>query len=237
MTSPNAPEQPSLMEDLVDIWYAPAEVFARRKRGMWGPLFVVTVLCSVLMIVNAGAMQGVMDAEVQRAMNDAMAKNPSMTAAQLEGMRGIMEGSIKWGGVAIIPAVLFLLGLAVFLVGRIMGGTLTYATAVMIASLAYMPRVLELLLVTVQSLVLDTSAIVGRYQFSFGVGRFLDPAMPQGMLNLLGRIDLFTLWVTILIGLGLVHAAKVEKSRAWAGAALCWVFGALPALWQIVSGT
>lgn len=236
MTSPSAPEQPSLLEDLVDIWYAPAAVFSRRRSGLWGPLFVVTVLCSILMIVNAGAMQGVMDAEVQRAMSEAMAKNPSMTAAQLEGMRGVIEGSIKWGAVAIIPAILFLLGLAVFLVGRVMGGTLTYATGVMIASLAYMPRVLELLLVTVQSLIMDTSTIVGRYQFSFGVGRFLDPAGKQGMLNLLGRVDLFTLWVTILIGVGLVHAAKVEKSKAYAGAAICWVLGALPALWQIVSG-
>ena len=236
MTSPSTSAQPSLLEDLVDIWYAPAAVFARRQRGMWGPLLVVTLLCSILMIVNAGAMQGVMDAEVQRAMSEAMAKNPSMTAAQLEGMRGIMEGSMKWGAVAIIPAVLFVLGLAVFLVGRAMGGTLSYATSVMIASLAYMPRVLEQLLVTVQSLVLDTSTIVGRYQFSFGVGRFLDPSGKQGMLNLLGRIDLFTLWVTILIGLGFVHAAKVEKSKAYAGAAICWVLGALPALWQIVSG-
>lgn len=221
MTSPSAPEQSSLMEDLIDIWYAPAAVFSRRKKGMWAPLFVVTVLCSVLMIVNAGAMQGVMDTEVQRAIAEAMEANPSMTAAQLEGMRGMMEGSIKWGAVAIIPAVLFLLGLAVFLVGRIMGGTLTYGTGVMIASLAYLPRILELLLVTVQSLVLDTSTFVGRYQFSWGVGRFLDPSGKQGMLNLLGRIDLFTLWVTILIGIGLVHAAKVEKSKAYAGAAIC----------------
>lgn len=224
------------MEDLIDIWFTPAAVFARRTKGMWAPLFVVTVLCSLLMIVNAGAMQGVMDAEVQRAINDAMTKNPSMTAAQLEGMRGVMEGSIKWGAVAIIPAILFLLGLAVFLVGRLMGGTLTYATGVMIASLAYLPRVLELLLVAVQSLVLDTSTFVGRYQFSWGVGRFLDPSGKQGMLNLLGRIDLFTLWVTLLIAIGLVHAAKVEKSKAYAGAAICWALGALPAIFQIVSG-
>ena len=56
------------------------------------------------------------------------------------------------------------------------------------------------------------------------------------MLNLLGRIDLFTLWVTILIGIGLVHAAKLEKSKAYAGAAICWVLGAIPALFQVVSG-
>lgn len=236
MTSPTPPATSSLMEDLIDIWFTPAAVFARRKTGMWGPLFVVAVLCSVLMIVNAGAMQGVMDAEVQRAINDAMAENPSMTADQLEAIRTVMEGSIKWGAVAIIPAILFLLGLAVFLVGRLMGGTLTYATGVMIASLAYMPRVLEMLLVTVQSLVLDTSAFVGRYQFSWGVGRFLDPSGKQGMLNLLGRIDLFTIWVTVLIGIGLMHAAKVEKSKAFVGAALCWVLGALPAVFQLIGG-
>lgn len=236
MTAPTPPAQPSLMEDLIDIWYAPSAVFARRKTGMWGPLLVVVLLCSVLMIVNAGAMQGVTDAEVQRAVADAMAENPSMTAEQMEGMRTIMEGSMKWGAVAIIPAILFLLGLAVFLVGKMFGGTLTYGTGVMIASLAYLPRVLELLLVTVQSLVLDTSAFVGRFQFSWGIGRFMDPSGKQGMVNLLGRIDLFTLWVTALIAIGLIHAAKVEKSKAYAGAAICWALGALPALFLIVGG-
>ncbi len=237
MTAPTAPQQSSLIEDLVDIWYAPSAVFARRKRGLWGPLVVVAMLCSVLLVVNAGLMPGVMEAEVQTAMREAMLKNPSMTAAQVEGMRAMFEGSITWGPVLFVPVVLFLLGLAVFAVGRLFGGTLTYATGVMIASLAYLPRVLELLLVTVQSLVLDTSMFVSRYQFSWGVGRFLDPSGPQWTLNLLGRIDLFTLWVTILIAIGLVHAGKVEKSKAYAGAAICWVFGALPAVYQLVSGT
>lgn len=236
MTAPTAPQQSSLFEDLIDIWYAPSAVFARRKAGMWGPLFVVAVLCSVLMFANAGAMQGVTDAEVQRAVNEAMADNPSLTSAQIEGMRGMIAGSMKWGGVIILPAILFILGLFVFAVGRLLGGTLSYATGVMIASFAYLPRVLELLLVTVQSLVLDTSSFVGRYQFSWGVGRFLDPSGPQGMLNLLGRIDLFTLWVTVLIAIGLVHAGKVEKTKAYAGAAICWVLGALPAVYQLVTG-
>lgn len=232
MTAPTAPAQPSLMEDLIDIWYAPSAVFARRKTGMWGPLVVVAVLCSVLMIVNAGAMQGVMDAEVQRAIVKAMEKNPSMPAEQLEGMRSVIEGSIKWGAVAVIPAILFLLGLVVFLLGKLFGGTLTYGTGVMIASLAYLPRVLEMVLVMVQALVLDTSAFVGRYQFSWGVGRFLDPSGDQTMVNLLGRIDLFTIWVTVLIAIGLEHAAKVEKPKAYAAAAICWVIGALPVLFS-----
>jgi hypothetical protein len=171
-----------------------------------------------------------------RAMADMAAKNPQLTAEQMAGMQGTMEASFKYGGFVAMPFVLLVLGACVWLVAKILGGELGYGGGVMIASFAYLPKVLESLLVSVQSLVLDTSKFTGRYQFSWGAGRFLDPAMSQGMQNLLGRIDLFTLWTTLLIAIGLVYSAKVPKSKAYAGAAIIWVLGALPAVFQLISG-
>lgn len=234
---PTPPAKASLMEDLIDIWFTPSQVFARRVgAGVWGPLLVVVVLFAVLMFANRGAFQGVLDAEVERAVATAMADNPSMSADQAQGMRSIIETSISFSMLLGVPIVLCLLALCIWAVGRMLGGTLGFGTAVMIASFSYLPKVLEMVLVTVQSLVLDTSMWTGRYQFSWGVGRFLDPAGKQGMVNLLGRIDLFTLWVTVLIAIGLVHAAKVERAKAWMGAAAIWVIGATPALWQLIKG-
>ena len=50
-------------------------------------------------------------------------------------------------------------------------------------------------------------------------------------------MDLFTIWVTVLLAIGLIHAAKVPKDKAIIGAVVLWVLGAVPALWQIATGT
>lgn len=241
MTDPvpvtSAPEKASLVEDLIDIWFTPSAVFARRAEGgHWAPFFVVTVLLAALYFASIGMMQGMFDAQVALAIQEATARNPNITGEQIEGMRKVMEVSMRYGGLVFMPVILLALGLVVMITGKVMGGTIDFGKAVMIASLAYVPRVLEMLLVSVQGLVMDTASWTGRYQFSWGVGRFLEPDMKQGLYNFLGRIDLFTLWITILIAIGLVQAAKVEKAKAYLGAAAVWVLGSLPSVWQIIQG-
>lgn len=227
----------SFFEDLIDILYAPSKVFARQqKRSAWPPFLVVAVLIGVLSYVNVGNLQGVLDAEINRAVAEAMEKNPSMNEEALTGMRRVMETSMTWGTVLGAPLLLCVLGLVVWIVGKALGGTLGFGTGILIASFAYVPRILESALVAVQGLVLDTASYTSRFQFSFGIGRLMDPNGPQGMLNLLGRIDVFTLWVTLLLAIGLQYTAKVSKEKAYVGAVTLWVLGALPAVWQVAQG-
>ena len=236
MTSESA-GQSSLVEDLIDAFFSPAAMFTRRAgRPSWAAYAIVTLLLAAAFYASLGALQGFFDAEMARAVAKVTADNPQLTGDQLAGMQKTMEASFKYGGFIAMPFILLVLGACVWLVAKVLGGELGYGGGVMIASFAYLPKVLESLLVTVQSLVLDTSRFTGRYQFSWGVGRFLDPAMPQGMQNLLGRIDFFTLWTTLLIALGLAYSAKVPKSKAYAGAAIIWGLGALPAVFQLISG-
>ncbi len=234
---PVTAEKSSLVEDMVDAFFAPVAMFTRRAgRPSWAAYGIVTLLLAATFYASLGALQGVFDTEMARAMAEAAAKNPQMTGEQLAGMQVAMEASFKYGGFVVIPFIVLVLGLCIWLVAKVLGGELGFGGGVMIAAFAYLPKVLESALVSVQSLVLDTSTFTGRYQYSWGVGRFLDPSMPQGMQNLLGRVDLFTLWATILIALGLAYSAKVPQSKAYAGAALIWVLGALPALFQVMSG-
>lgn len=236
MTSESA-EQPSLIEDLIDAFFSPVAMFTRRAgRPSWAAYATVTLLLALAFYASLGAMQGFFDAEMARAIADVTAKNPQMTGDQLAGVQKTMEVSFKYGGFVAMPFILLVLGLCVWLVAKILGGELGYGGGVMIAAFAYLPKVLESLLVSVQSLVLDTSKFTGRYQFSWGAGRFIDPAMSQGMQNLLGRIDIFTLWATLLIAIGLAYSAKVPKSKAYTGAAIIWVLGALPAIYQLATG-
>jgi hypothetical protein len=64
---------------------------------------------------------------------------------------------------------------------------------------------------------------------SLGVGRFLDPdATSMTMLAVVGRIDLFTLWVTVLVAVGLKVVGKATTAQAAAAAAIVWIAGGLP---------
>jgi hypothetical protein len=52
------------------------------------------------------------------------------------------------------------------------------------------------------------------------------------LLALLGRIDLFTLWATLLVGIGIKQMGKTTTGQAVAAAALAWLAGCLPVLLQ-----
>jgi len=231
-----APEKASLIEDFIDILFTPSKVFARRAGGSWAPFFIVAILACVLYYVNSGAMSGIMEAETNRAIAAAVEKNPNMTEDQLNGMRSMMEGSMKWGAIVFMPIMLLGLGLVVMIVGKVLGGTIGFGLGVMIASYAYVPKVIEMMGVAIQALLLDASNFTGRYSYSLGVGRFMDSSGKQGLYGLLGRIDVFTIWVTVLLVIGLIHAAKMPRDKAIAAGLILWLIGALMPLWQIATG-
>jgi hypothetical protein len=67
---------------------------------------------------------------------------------------------------------------------------------------------------------------------SFGLGRLFDPdATSAVLLAIVGRVDLFIIWVTVLIGVGTYVLGKVTKAQAAIVAVLVWVIGALPSLY------
>jgi len=47
---------------------------------------------------------------------------------------------------------------------------------------------------------------------------------------LLGRMDVFTIWVTVLIAIGLAVTGRIPRGRAVMAAVVIWLIGALPGL-------
>jgi len=45
-----------------------------------------------------------------------------------------------------------------------------------------------------------------------------------------GRIDVFTIWVTVLVAIGLAVTGKISRGKAAIAAAIVWLVGALPTL-------
>ena len=228
-----APVKPaSRWEDFIDIFYAPSSVYERRRTSGFGiPMLVVTVLIGVIFIANSGVMQPIMDAEFTRGAAAAMRKNPQLTPEMMEKGRAMGETFAKIGAFIFVPIAVFLTGLALWIVGKFFDAKQTLAAAIMVAAYAYVPRVLESILNGVQGLLMDPASLDGRYRLSLGAGRFLDPntASPV-LLALVGRIDVFTIWVTVLLAIGLAVTGRIPRSKAAIAAVIVWILGALPAL-------
>lgn len=237
-TVPPAPAPSSFVEDLIDIWFAPSAVFARRaKTGFLAIMCVVTLAIAGLFMANRNAMQPIMDGEYRRQMAEVMRQNPQMTEQQLAAGKKFAEKIQTFGIFFGIPIGLFLVGLGVWLTGKMLGAEeLGYGTSVMIAGWSYLPKVLESIGISVQALLIDTAALSGRFQLTLGVGRFMDPDTSIGLLSLLGRVDLFTIWVSALAAIGIVTIGKLARGRIVPAALILWSFGAIPALWQLLMG-
>ncbi len=239
-SAPDAPMLPKadLVEDFIDIFHAPRAVFARRANsGFFLVMCIVTVLLGCLFLANRGTMEGVIDAEIARGMAEAVKSTPAMTQEQIDMGKKFAGYSVTFVAFVGVPIAMLLTGLGAWLTARALGATLSYTAATMIAAYSYTPRVLEALGITAQGLLLDTSGLRGRYQLSLGVARFLDPEMSPGLLGLAGRLDLFTLWVTVLLAIGIAVVAKLPRDKAIAAGAIMWLFGALPSLFTLAKAT
>lgn len=222
---------PSRLDDYLDVFVSPSELFRRRSDGKFGQaIFVLVLLVAILFFATKSAMAPIMDAEMARSMASSAR---TMTPEQLEAAKKF--GGIFYGISILVatPIAVLLLGLVVFLVARLLSGTLGYAQGATIAVFSMFPRLIESIVGAVQALLMDESKLTSRFSVSLGAGRFLDPAATNPVLMAFaGRLDLFTIWVTVLIAIGLKVMGKLSTNQAVMGAGIVWLIGAVPVLVQ-----
>jgi hypothetical protein len=231
---------PSVWEDLLEIFYAPTAVFERRRETpAFGLALILFVVLSVaLTFAFRGLMEPVFDAEFKRGMAQAMKQNPNMTPEMAETAKQFAKKFL----VVIVAfyALLtpLLLGVILWLVGKFLDSKAEIGQTMMVATYAMYPRVLEAVLGAAQALILPEESLKSRFSLSLGVGRFLDPDTTGALLlQLLGRLDLFTLWVTVLMAIGLSVVGRIPKPRAAIAGVLMWLIGALPGVLGALRGS
>ena len=220
-----APETASKFEDFIDVFYAPSTVFARRQNASAWPYFlIVTVLGIVLTLASRGVFAAAMDAEYSRRMTKMMADNPQLTAEAINASRGVGE---MVGTVAMylaMPVLILLVGVLVWIAARLVGTRFDMGRAMLISAIANIPRLLGALLTAIYGLMLsDTSSVTGMTRLTWSPARFFDPDTANaGLLAVLARFDVFTIWVTVLLGIGIAVIAKVPRSKGYTAAAIVW---------------
>jgi len=233
---PASAKPASLWEDFIDIFVSPSEVFERRRdSGFFAPLAVFVILSVAIVVVGHSALQPIFDSEFTRGMAAAAKKNPQLTDAQIETSRALaakLTPILAGFGAVVMP---LLVGVILWIAGKFVDAKEGVGAACMIACYAFIPRIVDSLLRVVQAFVMDPASLNGQYRVSLSAARFLDPDVASPVLvGLLGRIDLFTIWVTVLLAIGLSVVARIPRQKAAIAAIIVWLVGALPALLQAV---
>jgi len=226
---PKKPEKASLLDDFMDIFYAPSAVFARRANSnFWIPLLIVSVLLGVIFFANRDLIDPIMEAEFARSMAKS---SQQLTTDQMEAARKF-AGTIGMIFAFVGPPIaMLMLGVVIWIVGKFFDAKQSVNAAVVVAVFSYVPRVVEGVVNRVEGLLIDTSNLNSRYSLTLGLGRFFDPDTTSPiLLGLIGRIDVFTIWVTVLIAIGLAVTGKISRGKAAIAAAIVWLAGALPTL-------
>jgi len=222
---------PALWEDFIDIIVAPASVFQRRQRSSWiVPLIIVTLAIGIIAFASRGVLQPLMDAEFERAA-DQMRKNPQVTEDMIAKTRGFFEFSRTFGAIIFTPFVIVIVGFMTWLVAKFVDSKQTLGAALVVAAYSYVPRIIQTILNAVQGLVMKPDQLNSFFRLSFSPARFLDPDVASPVtLQLLSRFDVFTIWETVLLAIGVYVTGRVSKRQAVIAGILFWVVGTIPTL-------
>ena len=228
----SAPPKGSFWEDLIDIYLSPTAVFRRNQnKSVWPPLLFVALAIGVIFFFTFNTLQPIFDAEFAKGIAKA---GPQAQQAPPEAVEKIKNASLnvtRYGLSVIMLVTVFVLGAVSWVLGKLVGSAQTFHAALVVAAWSYMPRVLGSVIGGVQGLLMDPASLTSQLSISLSPARFMAPDTPNPLVyQFLGRFDLITIWITILLAIGLYVTGKVSKGRAATFGVLIWLVGALPVL-------
>lgn len=232
-----APASTSVLEDFIDVFYAPSAVYERRRTsGYWAHFFIVWAVASLLIFASRSVMSAVMDAEWSRETAKVVAENPSVTPEMMQQQRAMMEAFSTVGVYLATPFLILFGAILIYLGARIVSAQVTFNRAMLISVIAQIPRLLGAVITAVQAVLMnDTSSIDSKFDVSYSPARFMDrDALPPQIMEVIGRLDIFTIWVTVLMGLGVAVIARVPRGRGLAAGAVAWGIASLLSLVSMI---
>jgi hypothetical protein len=248
MTEPTAvadaqtpPAKPSFFEDIIDVFFNPIAVFRRRANSSpWPALITCAVLSAIIALATFNVISPVLDAEWTRNSAKILKANPNMTQEMIDKSRGITQMTARYAPIILVPLMIFVIGVVAWLISKLVSAKESFNAAIVVVAYAYLVRVLGGIVSAIIALLTDPSKITGVGSVSVGPLRFMNPDTSSPIaMALAGRLDVFLLWFTILIAVGIYATGKVSKGRAIAFGILLWVVGAIPTIlggWRAAKG-
>ena len=225
---PPKPEKASIVEDFIDIFYAPSRVFARRATaGFFMTFLIVSILSGLFAFTSRSLTIAGAEADAPR-IEAKMRENPQATEEMISQMKASATPGVSQ--YIAVPILILIFAVFVLAFARIVGSKISYGQAALIVSLSWVPRLVQGLLRTVEALLIDPTTVKGSLALTHSPARFMDADTPIMTVALASRFDVFTLWTTVLLGIGISVMGNVPRSRGYIAAGILWALGFLPML-------
>lgn len=228
-----APTKGGLVENLMEVLYAPSKVFDRtRATKAFMYALVTAVVVGAVLFATKNLLQPWFEAQGDLAIKMAAAKGTPIPEQGISMMRSMTSWGIIIGAPLVMLIGPYFNAAFIVLGAKIMKAPITYGQAAMVAVLAGVPRVIGALAMPVQAVMQDGASARSLSDLSLGPARFLDPAtMSPAILTLLSNLDVFRIWQIALVAIGVAVVARVPKST---GAVIAIIMFAIAAVIQLL---
>ena len=223
------PEEPKMSEAarLAGVFFSPGKTFAdiARRPRWWIPVILSAILGTVYL--NAFTQRVGWESVIRPAI-ERLPNAQSMTTQQRE--QAIATAArfyqyLGYGGSAVgtLVYVFIVAVLLMFLFDTIMSAGIGLKRMMAIVAYAFLPLVVQTALSMVVLYLKDPEEFNLQNPLMFNVGAYLSPDAPAALRALGSSIDLFSLWIMVLLAIGISSAArKIGFGKALAGIVFPW---------------
>ena len=224
----------SFLQRLVGIFVSPGATFVDIARK---PDFIVPLIAGILatmavietMLAKIGA---------ERIVRQSLEQSSRASNMSPDQMQQAMEQGAKFTsifmhltGLLAAPIVLLVVaGVGLLIMNAIFGSRLKFKTALSVTSYANLVNLLGAIIALVVILVADPEQLNPQNPAPTNVGFFFNPReTSKPLLSLLGSLDIFSIWLIVLLGIGFSEAVsrKVKPATISVCFAVAWAIWVL----------
>jgi hypothetical protein len=221
-------EQPHMNEAarLAGVFFSPGKAFAdiARRPRWWVPVILISILSTVYLMAFT---QRVGWESVLRPAIESNQNMQNMSVQQREQIIATAAGVYKYVGYLSVVGTLFYVFITavilMFLFDTMMSASIGLKRMMAIVAYGILPLVIQTALSMVVLFLKDPEEFNLRNPLVFNVGAFLNSDSPAALRALGSSIDLFSLWIIVLLAIGVSAAGrKVSFGKAFTGIAALW---------------
>ena len=223
--APGAEPKPNSFQRMIGVLFSPDATFASiARRPDW---VVPLLLILVLSLANGILLSSRIDFAAPA--RDAMAQNKNMTQEQMDRAEKMSAGMGKVAKfIAPVLAALALLVVAgaLLVAIRLMGGEGDFKQAFSVTCYAWIPNVIQSIVLTIIIFAKGATAInptVIPTMVRSSPAFLVDMKTQPMAFALLSSLDLFTIWVVVLLIIGFAYVGRVSKAKSSVAVISLWV--------------
>ena len=212
---------------LAGVFFSPGKAFAdiARRPRWWIPVILLAILGTVYL--NAFTQRVGWESVIRQALEKSP-QGQNMTSQQRE--QAITVGAtvykyLGYGGSAVgtLFYVFIVAVILMFLFDTMMSAGVGLKRMMAIVAYGFLPLVIQTILSMVVLYLKDPEEFNLQNPLMFNVGAYLSPDTPAALRALGSSIDLFSLWIIVLLAIGVSAAArKISAGKAFTAIACSW---------------